>query len=753
MKPIVAAVLMGGVSFLRVNATEAVPRPGPITLGRGSSQPLIRSQLGPPGQVAHYRLQAAATPRDSTVTKVSVGLGAVERQAGADYQWLVLEATKANGKSFRLWLLTAGYPPESAQAAENSIARYILQEGAAKAAEFRHRLTGRAVLPQLGGWRYLLPRPSLADNESGNSNPFPRQIHCLGLSYTLELVEGATPALPPNDARIIELQPDVLIGTASNTRQKDETRRYDNSDYEYMRLSRSDYFEMSQAGLNCLKVDAEQLAWVEDLPAFYWGLGANELPYPECLYRSSYLGPTLFLDEPAVGTRDNVLRPRLAKDATFRKTISPQVALDAFQDYFQRELKSGASTSLFNGIKARDDIDPGDLAFTQQNLFSWETMVESAVFELSQDPLVPAAMVFEPPGRVGTLRTLPELDMTYGCQLPVNDPHNLTAIIYGFLRGAARLTNKSWGTSIYGAVDRADSFWWLTHAYDLGATRFFFWDNAKLACVPYGECLTLARNLRAHVDSYPTRDLQQLNRAAEVAILLPPGYNLGHVQMGKGSLWGLPELNLERVNQNGVKYRTVMSNFFTEIERCLRLGVAFDLLWDPSELQSTSRSQTFKVLAGSGYREIVHVREDGRVEVDTHGKVSLLKSARVPFRPQGVPPSLALDLSATKGQAPLQVVARASVLERSVPVFYTLGADPKGVYRNEMVAWELYGPRDEDYRFLTPDLKPKVSSEGNRTGMTITFSLRHPGHYRLRAATVDLAGRTTVVWTPITVTE
>src|SRR3979490_893554 len=132
--------------------------------------------------------------------------------------------------------------------------------------------------------------------------------------------------------------------------------------------------------------------------------------------------------------------------------------------------------------------------------------------------------------------------MTYGCQLPVDDPRNLADIIYGFLRGAARLTDKDWGMSIYGAVDRADAPWFLTHAYDLGATRFFFWDNAGMACVPYPECVALARNLKARAESNPDRDLYQLNHAAEVAILLPPGYNLGHVHLGKGNLWGLGEL-------------------------------------------------------------------------------------------------------------------------------------------------------------------------------------------------------------------
>jgi len=357
-------------------------------------------------------------------------------------------------------------------------------------------------------------------------------------------------------------------------------------------------------------------------------------------------------------------------------------------------------------------------------------------------PQVPAAMVFEPPGRIGTLRTLPELNMTYGCQLPVDDPKNLADIIYGFLRGAARLTDKEWGMSIYGAVDRADAPWLMTHAYDLGASRFFFWDNAQLACVPYHECLALARNLRARTENYLDRDLHRLKHAAEVVILLPPGYNLGHVHLGKGSLWGLPELNLERVNAKGVKYRAVMGNFFTEIERCLRRGVAFDLLWDLPGREP------------SGYRELIRIREDGKVDVMQDGKRLVLDQAREPARPAGTPPQLEISLSDAEGKAPLEITARASVVEKSAPAFYTFGADHAGVYHNAVVAWEIYGPSDADYRFLQPSgLKPNVVRKDQGFEVAVSFTLGRPGNYRLRAATVDLAGRTSVVWKPIVVSE
>jgi len=742
VKALVALVAVGCLTTVNPKTGELAACAGGEAREGDATRLTRPPPIGQPGQMARYRHEKEAGRPGAVVSTYMLAWGPVEQRDDTDHQWILLSATKANGEQYRVWLLSASYPPETLDAARKQTARYILQEGASEAVEFRDRFTGEAVLPALGGWRHLIPRASRVDDRARRAGAFPRQTRYLGHTYQLEAVEEASAPVAPPSAKVIELLPEVLVGVPGNTRQKDETRRYDGSDYEMVRLTRSDYREMSKAGINCLRVDAEQLHWIEGLNVFYWGLGGSEVPYPECLYRSQYLGPVLFLDEPAVGTRDNVLRPRLAKDETFRKALSPQLAFAAFQEYFRHASQEGAATSLVKGLAARPDVALGDMTFPQENLFSWETMVSTAAYQLSQDPHVPAAMVFEPPGRVGTLRTLPEMNMTYECQLPVDNPHHLTAILYGFLRGAARLTNKDWGTSIYGAVDRADAFWFLTHAYDLGATRFFFWDNAQLACVPYRECLALARNLRNHAENFPHRDLDRLKRAAEIAILLPPGYNLGHVHLGKGSLWGLGELNLERVNRAGVKYRVVMGNFFTEIERCIRLGVAFDLLWDLPGIQP------------SGYREVIRIREDGKIEADEDGQRTVMDQARVPARPPGAPPGLTVKLSAPEGKAPLEVIARASVVEKSAPVYYTFGTDTEGVYRNAMVAWELYGPGEEDYRFLTPPrLKPRVIRKSDADEVVVNFRLDRPGNYRLRAATVDLAGRTTITWTPIVVTE
>ena len=694
--------------------------------------------LGKPRQIATYQHENEGSLAKTVVKTLTLTIGSVEERAGVQYQWICLRATKALGEKFAIWMLSESIPSENIKADSATISRYILQVGDDTPLEFYDRFPDKPVLPGLGAWQYLFPKPA---DETTDNELFPQRTQYLGHTYRLTHISDAGESAEPPKTHLLSLRPDTLIGPPSNTKQKDETRRYDMSDYELIPLTETDYDEMIAAGINCVRVDTEQVEWVKNRNIFYWGIDAATLGYPECLYRSNYLGPAIFMDEPAVCTRDHVLRPKLEADPAFRKAVTPQIAFEAFQDYFHTAKYDGAPTRLCKGLESDPDIDLGDMQFLQQNLYTWETMISSAVYQLSEgNTEFPAAIVFEPPGRVGTMRTLPEMNMTYGCQIPIDNPKNLTSILYGFLRGAARQTDKNWGMSIYGQVHRADAFWLQTHAYDLGARHFHYWDNHQLACVPYGEVLALSRNLSAHVESHPHRNLQELRRAAEIAILLPPGYNLGHVEMGRGNLWGLGELNLERRNKEGVQYRTVMHNFFTEIERSIRLGVAFDLLWDLEKLNL------------SDYREVVCIREDGRVEVRENGDVVLHEGARTPTRPNGTPPTLKLNVSISRTDVPLKVHAFATVTKGSAPVYYTRGADERGVYNNEMVLWELFGPAEEDYRFLNREQSEiRINQMGSVTEVEIGFSLQLPGDYRLRAATVDMAGRTAVAWETITV--
>ena len=695
--------------------------------------------LGEPGQMATYQHESEGSLPNTVVKTLTVAIGAIEEKAGVPYQWICLRATKISGEKFAIWLLSESVPSADLKVSRAATSRYILQIGDDTPLEFRDRFTGEPVLPGLGAWQYLFPKPA---DKTGQSNFFPQTVKYLGHTYRLARISDSTESDAPPDTELLSLRPDALIGPPSNTRQVDETRRYDMSDYEIKSLTEVDYDEMITAGINCVRVDAEQVEWVKNRNVFYWGIDAATLGYPECLYRSNYLGPALFMDEPAVCTRDHVLRPKLEEDGVFRKAVTPQLAFEAFQNYFHTAKYDGAPTRLCKGLEAHPDVDLGDMKFLQENLYTWETMISSAAYQLSEgNTETPAAIVFEPPGRVGTMRTLPEMNMTYGCHIPIDNPKNLASILYGFLRGAARQTDKGWGMSIYGGVHRADAFWLQTHAYDLGARHFHYWDNYQLACVPYGEVLALSRNLSAHVESHPHRKLDALRKAAEIVILLPPGYNLGHVEMGRGNLWGVGELNLERPNREGIKYRIVMHNFFTEIERAIRLGIAFDLIWDLEGLKL------------SDYREIVRIREDGKVEVHEGSETTLHEGARTPIRPTGTPPTLTVDVSIPQTDVPLEVHACATITKGSASVYYTRGADASGIYNNEMVLWELFGPEEEDYLFLNRDHSEiRIEQTESIAEVEIRFSLKHPGNYRLRAATVDMAGRTAVAWETISIT-
>ena len=500
---------------------------------------------------------------------------------------------------------------------------------------------------------------------------------------------------------------------------------------------------MIEAGINCFRANPVQVKWIETEDVYYWGPGGADVSYPECLYKSNYIGPALFFDEPMVGTRDHVIRPKLRDNPDLAKTLTPRKVFEEFKKVFHEKKYMEGPTQLLKGLDERKDVDIGNMDFLQQNMYTWETMVSSAIYQLSEgDGAPPDAMVFEPPGRVGTRRILPELNMVFDCQIPADEPKNFTGIIYGFLRGAARVTGKNWGMSVYGQMVRSDAFWYMTHAYDKGASRFFFWDTHRLAAVPYNEYLTLARNLRSHAESFPNRNMEKLKFDAEVAILIPEFYNLGHVSMGIGNISALPALNMERTNSQGVKYRDVMSNFFVEIERCIRLGIEYDLFWNLEDLTL------------SDYREIVNIREDGKVVITKNGKSKLLDSARIPERPDGDPPQLTVEVVSASRKSPSAITARAKVTEGSAPVYYTLGADKNGIYNNQYVLWELFGPAEEDHSKLWFERWDVSVSGGNKYAeVEIKFKIDKPGNYRLRAATTDVAGRSTVVWKDINIVE
>ena len=695
--------------------------------------------IGEPGKMLVYSSNIKNLP-GSVVNEIELTLGAVEEKKGISYQWLLMNAKKGNGQKFSVWILASSYPPESMETAQANISRYIISNSNSTSLEFIDQTFGGVVLPNTGAWKHLLPRLENGDSPIHSKE---KRVKYLGHEYKLVSRKQSAVSSAPKETKVIGLTPDLLIGAPHNSKVKNETRRYDESDYKYILLTKENYAEMIENGMNVFNVNAEQVKWIETENVYYWGIGGKDITYPEELYRSNYIGPAIFFDEPMVHTRDHALRPKFKKDPSLRKTISPEIFFEEFKHEYHMAKYERSPIRLLKELNEREDVSVGDMDFLQQNVYTWETMPSSALYQLSEgDQSAPAAMVFEPPGRLGARRVLPELNMSFDCQIPIDNPKNLIGIIKGFIRGAARETDKNWGISIYGQVMRSDAYWQLTHAYDMGATHFFYWDSYQLAAVPYGEYLSMSKNLREYAKNFPYRNMEKLKHAAEVAILIPPGYNLGHVKMGIGNFSGLPELNMERKNSYDVKYRDVMNNFYIEIERCIRLGVDYDLFWNLENIEL------------KGYRELINIRKDGKVEVTKNGKSEILNSARIPQRPEGEHPQLSVELSTSTKNNTYSVIAHAKVTETAAPVYYTQGAGKDGVYRNTYVLWELYGPEEEDYTdFWKERWDVSVSEEKNSASIEIKFHIEKPGNYRLRVSTTDVAGRSTVVWKDINIDE
>jgi len=284
----------------------------PAALGSESQE--SARPIGQPGTQAVYRHEPQAGLRGSVVERFTLCLGSIEQGSGGRCQWLALLATKVNGQRFGVWLLGRAFPPRTVEQATATTVRYILQEGNDPPQEFTHRFSGAPVLPSLGAGEYLWPRPRNGDFDGGI---VASQASWLGHQYLLE-TSGRNAAFPsPPEPRRLTLLPDVLVGVPSNSRTKDNARRYDGSDYEMVRLTQDNYTEMIRAGMNCFRVDAEQAGWLKHETGVLLGDWGADVPFPECLFRSTYLGPALFLDEPAVGTRDYVIR------RTSRKTRLP----------------------------------------------------------------------------------------------------------------------------------------------------------------------------------------------------------------------------------------------------------------------------------------------------------------------------------------------------------------------------------------------------------------------------------------------
>jgi hypothetical protein len=161
--------------------------------------------------VTHYKLEKDIELRSSVVKTFSIGMGPAGPGFARNVQWIKLTATKGNRDQFSIWMLSNGYPAQDLQTARTRTLRYIVQEGEGQPRQYRNPVTAEAVLPSSGAWQHLFPRA--VDERS------PERVRYLGHTYVRDSVSEAAVEGPVR-THVVALRPDLLVGPASNTRQK-----------------------------------------------------------------------------------------------------------------------------------------------------------------------------------------------------------------------------------------------------------------------------------------------------------------------------------------------------------------------------------------------------------------------------------------------------------------------------------------------------------------------------------------------------
>ncbi len=689
-----------------------------LLMGLISANTVLAQSKGSPGDVAVYRYLNEASARESQIVTLSVLWGKKE----AESQWLKLDFTKANDSHFCISMLVKTYPPASRPPAEEATLRYIFQEPKKMPLEYIDSRTRTASLPSHGYWRHLLPR---ATDPNEGHQVFPKKVALLGHVFKLESV-GIEESLEIPKTTKLPLPQDLAIGAKYDTRGLGIARRFDNTEIETTRYLPEDYPIRIAAGQTTFNVPAEHVALVLNKPVYYSGDNPSTTAFPECLYRSNYLGPNPdYLDEPAVRTSFELQR-LLKNNPASTSSITIESVLDHFKTLFEKANNDARPTLFQRALEQRADVDMGSMMATRENMWSWEVHLSSGAYQLrAQKQGPPSGIVYE--GRTASSRDLALFNSGTGAQIPTHDQQAWLDMVYGMMRGAARTTGKTWGISIYGQFAVPEVYRALSYAYDLGSSFFLFWTGDRGHHVPYKEQLEFSKFISDYARHHPDRDLEQLQRSAEVMILFPAGYTL----LSKEPMWWLPPLNYEKKNAFGLRIRDILARVAAEIERCYRQGIAYDLAWDLDHLDL------------SGYREIVTIAENGEITVQSEMEESVFNRPRWPIRPDGNAPGLSIAVSAETGKAPLFLVAQATIKEISSPVYFSPEHDEEGIWHNSKVIWQLYGPGANTYQH--------VSSRYDSKSGILPLELETPGLYRLRASVVDRAGRSTVRWKTITV--
>jgi hypothetical protein len=524
------------------------------------------------GAQGHYLVLTGKTDAPPPFAFLDITYGPRQDSPEGQLIWWQMEAGAKPEKGderiplFRLRVLSRVDPLAADRAPDRplGIARYILRiDSARENLEYRNVHTGKALLP---GWKDFemgyLPRRSRGGSRMG----FPETAELLGHVLTLVDTKSGLEWGDGEGAKVLDLDPELQIGTGRNFRDQEGHRLPqvpERKNYTYVPFTEAEYPVMIEAGINVFTVDDKQVEWVRAKPVFLiWG-GGGKKGYPEDLYRSNWLGPVMFLDEPAIFlVGDKNINTTLLHfsdvAALLRKRIHEEA--DTFRGYgkhnIERSLRDGGANL-------------GDLDVAQVNFPVWET-----IFETAHDQLEAGLPGIVHEGRYQLAPFDKAVASLSGTERK-HTPEELLRYHYAVLRGAARAFDASWGTSIYGQCDPAISPLAVTLAYDMGARYIWFWTSDHDHHMPWPEQLELAKAVRKRAQERPRASIAATKPVLDKAIAIPYPYF-----PSLENLWWIRSMDAEGKNEASKSYRRLMKRVIEEVHRAFDAKEDFDIVID-----------------------------------------------------------------------------------------------------------------------------------------------------------------------------
>jgi hypothetical protein len=442
------------------------------------------------------------------------------------------------------------------------ILRYLVRvPETGEALEYRNMHTRRALLPPWGRFQqHFLPH---AAQGSPRRDGFPKTATYLGHVLTLKEIRHDA-AWKPVQGKVLDLDPELLVGTARNFKDA-EGRRVQTSeknDYTYVRFTAEDYATMIAAGSNIFMIGPEQESFVRDEPVFYVrspsGKGIS-IRWPSDLYRSNYLGPQMFMDEPAIITvGDKQVNTKMQSFGDFATVVCSRVHEKYSADIYTLD-------KLLRDRKA----NLGDMRVEAYDCPIWETLYETAFYQMAGGG---SGIIHE--GRYH----LDSFTKEIARRALVKRKYTVEEMLryyYGTLRGGTRPFGKHWGTSIYGQCDPKIAPAAVTQAYDMGARYIWFWTSDHEHHLPWNEQMELTRTLRKHAREHLRPSIFAPPPTRDVAIIVP----YGHI-VSLEAPWFIRELDPKIESEAATRYRRFLNRVFEAINGVLDQHEDFDISVD-----------------------------------------------------------------------------------------------------------------------------------------------------------------------------